>query len=417
MLEKLILAYAKGDVNSAGRFEALQLSDVRAEATAKYSGTSIFSLEEKNKFAELSSHLDILRRRLERWQPTVTAVTNVAGPPSGPDIAPTRVLLRGDYKQPGEAVQPGFPSAITGNSEPAVLETDRYRQFSTRGHRVTLAKWIASADNPLTARVMVNRLWQHHFGEGIVRTASDFGKNGDRPSHPELLDWLAVHFVESGWDIKAIHKLMLLSSTYRQAAENPLYKENSKDPDNRLLSRFSRRRLEAEAIRDSILFVSGRLNPQMGGPSVFPPLPDDLADFARYGRTGGLMWEPNEREEDARRRSVYIFQRRSLPLPMMAAFDATAFSESCERRSVTTTPLQALSMMNGSLLNEEAEYLARRVEKQAGGDVAAQVRVAFEITLNRPPAAQELAQFSKPGISLASICRILLQSNEFIYVE
>ncbi len=154
---------------------------------------------------------------------------------------------------------------------------------------------------------MVNRIWQHHFGQGIVRTPSDFGKNGDRPTHPELLDWLAVRFVESGWDIKAMHRLMLLSNTYRQSADNPSDPETLKDPDNRLFSRFERRRLEAEAIRDSILFVSGRLNPEMGGPSVFPPLPEDLADFARYGRTGGVMWEPNEKDEDARRRSVYIF--------------------------------------------------------------------------------------------------------------
>src|SRR5205823_3103127 len=256
--------------------------------------------------------------------------------------------------QPGEAVEPGYPSAIAGNSDAAVLDVDRYLQFPTRGRRITLAKWIANRDNPLTARVMVNRMWQYHFGEGLVRTTSDFGKNGDRPSHPELLDYLAVRFMEEGWNVKAMHKLMLLSSTYQEASENPSNAAETQDPDNRLLWRFNRRRLEAEAIRDSILYVSGRLNPEMGGPSVFPPLPNDLADFARYGRTGGVMWEPNEKEEDARRRSVYIFQRRSLPLPMMAAFDATVFSESCERRSSTTTPLQALSMMNGALMHEES---------------------------------------------------------------
>ena len=160
-------------------------------------------------------------------------------------------LIRGNYNQPGEIVEAGFPSAITGKAEPAVLETDRYRQFPTRGRRITLAKWIASPENPLTARVMVNRIWQHHFGAGIVRTPSDFGKNGERPTHPELLDWLAVQFVESGWDIKAMHKLMLLSNTYPQAAENPALK--GADPENKLFSRFNRQRLEAEAIRDGIL--------------------------------------------------------------------------------------------------------------------------------------------------------------------
>ena len=415
LLKRLSEEYSIGRIDPAARFEALGVEDVRSEAAAKYSGESIFTLEEKNRHAELSGQLDILRRRLDRWKPNALAVTNVAGPPSGPDLAPVRVLVRGNYNQPGEAVEAGFPSCITGNFEPAVLETDRYRQFPTRGRRITLARWIASPENPLTARVMVNRIWQHHFGAGIVRTASDFGRNGERPSHPELLDWLALRFVESGWDIKAMHKLILLSSAWRQSAENR--DALAKDPENRLVSRFQRRRIEAEAIRDSILFVSGRLNPEMGGPSVFPPLPADLADFARYGRTGGLMWEPNEKEEDARRRSVYIFQRRSLPLPMMAAFDATVFSESCERRSSTTTPLQALAMMNGDLVNEEAAALARRLAAQSPESRPLQIDRAFETVLGRPARPAERAKFLASGLSLESVCRVLLESNEFVYVE
>jgi hypothetical protein len=416
LLDKLKSAYSNG-LDPVKRFDALGTAEVRAEATAQYSGRSIFSEEEKNRYAELSGKLDILRRKMDRWGTNVVAVTNVAGPPSGPYIAPTRILTRGDYNHPGEAVEAGFPSAITGNFDNAVLETDRYRQFPTRGHRMTLAKWIASRDNPLTARVMVNRIWRYHFGEGIVRTTSDFGRNGERPSHPELLDWLAVRFMESGWDIKAMHKLILLSSTYQQAAENPALKDNSKDPDNHLLSHFSRRRLEAEVIRDSILFASGRLNGKMGGPSVFPPLPADLADFARYGRTGGLMWEPNDADEDARRRSIYIFQRRSLPLPMMAAFDAPVFSESCERRSSTTTPLQALSLMNGSLVQEESAHLARRVLEEAGPSREAQIARAFEIVLGRPPSPIEARKFAADGGTLESIGRVLLSSNEFVYME
>ena len=214
-----------------------------------------------------------------------------------------------------------------------------------------------------------------------------------------------------------MHRLMLTSNAYRQASENPAMAGNAKDPDNRLLWRFNRQRLEAEAIRDSILYVSGRLNLERGGPSVFPPLPADLADFARYGRTGGLMWEDNENESDARRRSIYTFQRRSLPLPMMAALDATVFSESCERRNVTTTPLQALSMMNGDLVHEEAGYLARRVEKEAGGNRADQVRRLFEIVLNRPPRPDELRTLAGFDGSLDGICRVLLSSNEFVYVD
>ena len=416
-LERLRSSYAKGEIDPATRFQSLTLEDVRTEAAAKYSGKSIFSAEEKSRHGELTAKLDVYRRRMDRWGQAVTCVMQVPGPPSGPDIAPTRVLTRGDYRQPAEAVEPGFLSAITGKQEPALIETDRYRQFPTRGWRHTLANWIASPDNPLTARVFVNRLWQHHFGFGIVRTPSDFGVNGERPSHPELLDWLAVHFMESGWDIKAMQRLILLSNTYRQASENPAFNRNEKDPDNRLLWRFNRQRLEAEAIRDSILLVSGRLNPERGGPSVFPPLPADLADFARYGRSGGLMWEPNEKQEDARRRSIYTFQRRSLPLPMIASFDAIPFSESCDRRNVTTTPLQALSMLNGELTNEESTYLASRVEKEAGADRPAQIRRLFELVLNRPPTNEEANNFAHFNGTLQSLCRVLLNSNEFVYVD
>ena len=417
MLAKLQAAYANGVADPAGRFHALTVDDVKAEAEAKSSGKSIFTVEEKARHGELAAKLDMYRRWIGRWSTAVTGVTQVAGPPTGPDIAPAHVLTRGDYRQPAEVVEPGFPSAITGNSNPAVIETDRYRQFPTRGWRHTLANWIASPDNPLTARVFVNRMWQHHFGVGIVRTPSDFGVNGDRPSHPELLDWLAIRFVESGWDIKAMHRLMLLSETYRQSSENPVAAKNGKDPDNRLFWHFNRQRLEAEAIRDSILYVSGRLNPERGGPGVFPPLPADLADFARYGRTGGLMWEPNEKESDARRRSVYIFQRRSLPLPMMASFDAVPFSETCERRSVTTTPLQALSMLNGDLTNGEAQYLARRVETEAGPDRSAQVRRLFEIVVGRMPKDDESRAFVAFQGNLESLCRVMLNSNEFVYVD
>jgi hypothetical protein len=332
-------------------------------------------------------------------------------------IAPVRILQRGDYRLPGEAVYPGFPVAFTGTEKNADQVIDRYRQFPTRGWRLTLARWIASPENPLTARVIVNRMWQQHFGRGIVATTSDFGKNGSRPTHPELLDWLAVEFMEQGWSMKKMHRLMLTSATYRQASENGLMAKNTVDPDNKLLWRYERRRMEAEALRDSILFTAGRLNTRMYGPSMFPALPDDLADFARYGRTGGLMWEPNEKDEDALRRSIYIFQRRSLPLPMMAAFDATPFSESCERRSVTTTPLQALAMMNGNLVHEESRHLAARLEREAGPDARARIRRAFEIVLSRPPSDGELEKFTQYSGGLDSVCRVLFNSNEFVYVD
>jgi mono/diheme cytochrome c family protein len=414
LLGKLNAAVANGTTDNVARYRELTVKDVQAEV-GKTKG--IFSEQEKEKHRELSAKLAVIHRRIERLQPRTLSVTNVPGPPSGPGVPLTHILKSGDYRQPGEAVEPGFPSAVTGNFEPAGLETDRYRQFPTRGRRMTLAKWIASPDNPLTARVMVNRIWQQHFGRGIVETTSDFGKNGSRPTHPELLDWLAIRFIEEKWSVKQMHRLMLNSNAYKQAAENPAYKGNTIDPDNKLLWKFNRRRLEAEEIRDGILFASGRLNLARGGPSVFPPLPADLADFARYGRTGGDMWEPNEKEADDRRRSIYTFQRRSLPQPMMLAFDAPVFSESCERRSVTTTALQALAMMNGDLVNDEAGHLAERVIQTAGAERRAQILRVFEILVSRQPNSDELDKFSAYSGSLASVCRVLMDSNEFLYVD
>ncbi len=415
LLAKLAAGIANGSTDNIARYNEFTVKDVQAEVAKTIGAT--FSEAEKEKHRELSAKLAVLERRIARLRTKTLSVTNVPGPPTGAGIPLTHVLKSGDYRQPAEAVEPGFPSAIMGASEPAVLEMDRYRQFPTRGRRMTLAKWIAGPENPLTARVMANRIWQRHFGRGIVETTSDFGKNGARPTHPELLDWLAVKFVEEKWSVKRMHRLMLNSNAYKQASENPVLKDNTTDPENRLLWRFNRQRLEAEEIRDGILSLAGRLNPKLGGPSVFPPLPADLADFARYGRTGGEMWEPNEDDEDDRRRSIYTFQRRSLPQPMMLAFDSPVFSESCDRRSVTTTALQALSMMNGDLVNEESGHLAERILKQSGADKRAQVSRAFEFVLNRAPHEVELEKFMKYNGTLASICRVLLDSNEFLYVD
>jgi len=405
-LEKLELALMKRLQNRPERFDTLRTDDLRAELGRTTS--KIFPSGQRDKHRELSEKLDVYRRRIGRWSANALTVRNVPGPPNGPMIAPTRVLIRGDYRQPGEPVEAGFLTAITGNAESSVIEQDRYRQFPTRGWRTTLAKWIASPDNPLTARVMVNRIWQFHFGRGIVGTPSDFGANGERPTHPELLDWLAHRFIDDNWSIKSMHRLMMTSAAYRQSSENAKYQSNTTDAENKLLWRFPRRRLEAEEIRDSILYLSGRLNTERGGPSIFPPLPEDLADFARYGRGGGLMWEPNEKPEDALRRSLYIFHRRSLPLPSMAAFDAPVFSESCDRRSSTTTPLQALSMMNGYLVQDEAAHLAKR---------AGTLEKAVNLVLQRQLTPEERKNFESYSGTLESICRVLLNSNEFLYLD
>ncbi len=419
LLEKLRYAYVRRLVDPLERFRHLTAEDVRAMMPVDGAELKYFSSAEAEKWQKLTDQIEVMQRRLARWKPIVLSVTNVVGPPIGPPIPRTHVLIRGDFRQPGEPVDPGFPSVITGNSELAVIESDRYRQFPTRGRRITLARWISSPENPLTARVMVNRIWQHHFGRGIIGTPNDFGRNGERPTHPELLDWLARRFVEQRWSIKAIHRLILTSNTWRQSADNH---ESAGvgaklDPENRLLWHFTRLRLEAEVIRDTIFFLSGRLNLERGGPSVFPPLPEELSDLAKPVPAGGLQWEPNEKEEDARRRSVYIFQRRSLPVPMMATFDATAFNDTCPVRSVTTTPLQALSLMNGALLNEEADHLAARIKQGVGEDRRAQVTRLFEIAFNRPPDADEAARMTGFNGSLEALCRVVLNSNELMYVE
>jgi hypothetical protein len=419
LLEKLRDGYAKKLADPLDRFHQLTVEDVRGAMPEDGRELKYFTAEEADKWQKLTDQIEVMQRRLARWKPIAFAVTNVVGPPIGPPIPKTHVLIRGDFRQPGEAVEPGFPSAITGNSEPAVIESDRYRQFPTRGRRITLARWIASAENPLTARVMVNRIWQHHFGRGIVATPNDFGRNGERPTHPELLDWLANRFVEKGWSIKTLQRMILTSNTWRQSADNRECATlgTKIDPENRLLWHFTRQRLEAEAVRDSILWLSGRLNLERGGPSVFPPLPEELSDLAKPVPAGGLQWEPNEKEDDARRRSVYIFQRRSLPNPMMAAFDATVFNDTCPVRSITTTPLQALSLMNGSLVNEEAVYLAARVKRDAGDDRQAQVKRLFEIAFNRAPDAEESARLAGFKGTLEALCRVVLNSNELMYVE
>ncbi|PYV19008.1 MAG: hypothetical protein DMG07_02790, partial [Acidobacteria bacterium] len=245
-------------LDATARYGELTVRDVKAEL--RDPSQTVFSEAEKLRHRELSAAVAVIRRKMARFGTRALSVVNVPGPPNGPGVPATHVLVGGDFRHPAKAVEPGFPSAITGNSDPAEIQLDRYMAFPTRGRRLALARWIADPDNPLTARVMVNRIWQHHFGRGIVETASDFGRNGSRPTHPELLDWLALKFIEEKWSIKAIHRLMLDSSTYRQASANPAAEGNGSDPENTLLWRFRTRRLDAEEIRDSILWTSGRLS-------------------------------------------------------------------------------------------------------------------------------------------------------------
>jgi hypothetical protein len=265
--------------------------------------------------------------------------------------------------------------------------------------------------NPLSARVMVNRIWQHHFGRGIVATASDFGVRGERPTHPELLDWLATEFVSGDkgrgpWSIKRMHRWMLLSATYQQStALNP------KDPDNRLFSRMNRLRLEGEIIRDSLLAVSGRLNKKMAGPSVLPPLPPEAAVATKD-------WKASADSAEHVRRSVYIFARRNLRFPFLEPFDVPDSNQSCPKREQSTTAPQALVLLNASDVSAAAKALAARVEREATTIEDRTMRI-YRLTLGRTPTAVEL-RISREFLAespLHEFCRALFNVNEFVYLD
>jgi Protein of unknown function (DUF1553)/Protein of unknown function (DUF1549) len=347
---------------------------------------------------------------------------------------PTNRLNVGAWDAPLEEVQPGFLSII-GPGQPRIVSP---AGENSTGRRTALANWIASPENPLTARVMVNRIWSYHFGQGIAPSPSDFGVMGGKPSHPELLDWLASEFVRSGWDIKKMHRLIVTSKTYRQSSA---FSETAgkEDPRDKLLWRFPRERLEGEAIRDAALSVSGLLYDRTGGPSVFPELPEG----AGKPRGGWKVSDPAERN----RRSVYIFVRRNARYPMMEAFDMPDTHESCGRRNQTITAPQAMSLLNGKVSLEWAQAFAGRVLKDAGPDLNSQIDDAYRLAYGRHAdgiekdtvltffarqkslIAERLSSGQKLALpsslpsdydraqaaTLVDFCHMLLNSNEFVY--
>ena len=312
-------------------------------------------------------------------------------------------------------VQPGFLSIL----DPSPARITRPTGVNSTGRRSALAEWLASPGNPLTARVMVNRIWHYHFGRGIAGTPSDFGIMGERPSNKELLDYLAAEFVENGWSIKHLHKLILLSNTYRQSSTYRAEAAEA-DPQDKYLWRYPRHRLEAETIRDEMLAVSGKLNPKMGGPGVFPPLPDGLTT------RGG--WKKDEDPSEANRRSVYIFVRRNTRYPMLESFDMPDTHESCGRRNMTVTPTQSLALLNSAQVLEWARALASRVANDQGLTPEAQVERAYRLAFGRSPAADERRMAldflekqeritGKRDAALADFCHVLMNSNEFLYLN
>ena len=331
----------------------------------------------------------------------------------------TFLLKRGELKNPGDEVQSGWLTILSPGhrAEPAPFKAAS--PIST-GRRTALANWIARADHPLTARVIVNRLWQHHFGRGIVATPSDFGLRGTPPTHPELLDWLAVEFVSplpsgegpgvrGAWSLKRMHRLMLLSATYQQST-TPAPEALKKDPPNNLFSRMNRHRLEGEIIRDSLLAVSGRLNRQASGPGVFPPIAPDAA--------GAKDWKASADPADHVRRSVYIFARRNLRFPFLEPFDVPDSNQSCPQRERSTTAPQALALLNSADVAVAAKALAARLEKDAG-TTDERITLAYRLTLGRTPTSGEerLARAFLAESPLREYCRALFNVNEFVYLD
>jgi hypothetical protein len=331
---------------------------------------------------------------------------------------PVHLLLRGDAYHPGPVVQPGFLTRLPGG---AVEVGKEAATATTTGRRKALAAWLTAPDHPLTSRVWMNRVWRQHFGRGLVNTPSNFGVNGDLPSHPELLDWLAVRFARGPdpWRLKPIHRLLLLSSTYCQAsAIRP--EAAAKDPQNRWLWRIPVRRLEAEAVRDSILAVAGSLNREMGGPPVYPPVDPSL----RADTFQGPNWPEGEDGPKTWRRSVYVKVKRSLLFPQLEAFDCPEITASVAQRNVTTTPSQALLMLNDPLIHRQAGLFAERVAREAGPEPARQVRHAYLVALGREPTRREaelgLAFLRRPAVSggpppLTALCHAILNLSEFVY--
>jgi hypothetical protein len=302
---------------------------------------------------------------------------------NGSDAAPQFVYMGGNHDRPLEEVKPGFPAAITpGRAEARIAPT-----ATSSGRRTALADWVASRDNPLTARVYVNRIWERLFSQGIVATLSDFGKVGQKPTHPELLDYLAVTFVEQGWSTKKLMREILLSSTYRQSSK-PRAEVTAADPQNKLLAVYPRRRIEAEQIRDSLLAAAGLLTEKIGGPSVYPEMPASVMKESTRRVAG--FWPVSKDEKDRNRRSLYVFTRRSVPFPMLETFDRASPQVAHARRDASTTPQQSLTLFNNDVVYGWSKALAARsVSEAASSSEASRIDRLFQILFSRLPDASE----------------------------
>ncbi len=354
------------------------------------------SEENRAKLKEYRAKLKPFEAKKPKSLPITMGLSDKGSPPK------TYLLGRGELSNKVEVVEPGFPVTLRNDKANPVRN-------ESGGRRNALAKWIISPENPLTARVLVNRLWQHHFGRGIVSTTSDFGLRGERPTHPELLDWLAIEFVQRCWSINTMHKTMMLSKAYQQSTI-PSDGARTRDPENKLYSRKNRMRLEGEVIRDSLLSISGRMNTRIGGPGVFPPIPKEAAS----GSKGG--WPVSADPSDRVRRSIYTFQRRNLRHPFLEVFDLPDSNLSCSMRERSTTAPQALALLNADEVMESANFLAERIESQSQSEP---ITEAYRMILGRRPTSNERdrAKSFLDDSPFSELCRALLNTNEFVYLD
>ena len=413
--------------------EDLLLKYAKSMTVPKKSMETAMNPADRQTWTEIAREMKALSGSHPDGPPTGSGMTD-----SGPQSPPVRLLVKGNLAVPAEEVGPGFPSVFAALSPPF----KEHPTTTTSGRRKALAEWLTRPDHPLTARVMVNRLWQNHFGRGIVATASDFGAQGAEPSHPLLLDWLATEFLRTGWSQKAVHRLMVTSATYRQSS-TPSARTLETDPDNTLFSRMFRRRLEGEAVRDALLASSGLLDTRVGGPSVFPDLP------AGIETRGG--WTRSSAAPDRNRRSIYVFVRRNLKYPLFDAFDCPDTNTTCAERNVSVNAPQALTLLNSDLVMEQARALAGRLLKSVAdrNDARSLVRSTYKLALSRDPNPQELsrgvaflqdqpavlsARADDPktldlptpmpdghdpaqGAALVDYCHVILNLNEFVFVD